>query len=112
MPGGVPSPNQKSSKVKIDQGKLYTLLKENLLEIPNLLKVVDSCRNFSTKSSDTFRSLCIWKGARISKKKICLNRAKKLTLLRGFDRKNTLFEISRNLIRKARFQVTLNVRKS
>ena len=30
----------------------------------------------------------------------------------GFDRKNVLFKISRNLIRKACFQMTLNARKS
>ena len=43
--------------------------------------------------------------------KICHNRAKKFTFLRGFDRKDRLFEISRNLIRKACFQMTLNARK-
>ena len=36
----------------------------------------------------------------------------KITFLREFDRKNTVFEISRNLIRNACFQMTLNVRKS
>ena len=44
--------------------------------------------------------------------KIYHNRAKKFTFLRGFDRKNTVFEISRNLIRNACFQMTLNARKS
>ena len=44
--------------------------------------------------------------------KICHNRAKKFPFLRGFDCKNTLLEISRNLIRKACFQMTLNARKS
>ena len=44
--------------------------------------------------------------------KIYRNRAKNFTFLRGFDRKNTVFEISRNLIRNACFQVTLNARKS
>ena len=45
-------------------------------------------------------------------KKICHNRAKKFTFLRRFDRKNTVFEILRNLIPKACFQMTLNARKS
>ena len=42
-----------------------------------LVKAVDSCRMFSTKCSDTFRScfFCTWKGARISKER-CYNRAK------------------------------------
>ena len=53
----------------------------------------------------------IWKKARISKK-ICHNRAKKFIFLRGFDSKNTIFEIPRNLIRKGCFQMTLNARKS
>ena len=39
------------------------------------------------------------------RKKIGHNRAKKkFTLLREFDRRNTLFEISRNLIQKAVFK--------
>ena len=58
--------------------------------------------------SEVFR---IWKGARILTK-IFHNRAKKITFLREFDHKNTLFEISRNLIRKACFQMILNARKS
>ena len=37
---------------------------------------------------------------------------KKFTFLRGFECKNTVFEISRNLIRNACFQMTLNARKS
>ena len=44
--------------------------------------------------------------------KKCHNRAKKFTFLMGFDRKNTVFGISRNLIGKACFQMTLNARKS
>ena len=36
----------------------------------------------------------------------------KFTFLRGFDRKNTVFEISRNLIRNTCFQMTPNARKS
>ena len=51
------------------------------------------------------------KGARISEK-IFHNRVEKFIFPRGFDCKNTLFEISRNLIRKACFQMTLNARKS
>ena len=45
-------------------------------------------------------------------KRIYHNRAKTFTFLRGLDRKNTVFEISRNLIRNACFQITLNTRKS
>ena len=37
---------------------------------------------------------------------------KNFTFLRGFDRENTVIEISRNLIRKACFQMPLNARKS
>ena len=37
---------------------------------------------------------------------------KSFTFLLRFDRENTVFEISRNLIRKACFQMTLNARKS
>ena len=40
------------------------------------------------------------------------DRAKIFTFLRGFDRKETVFEISRNLIRNAYFQMTLNAGKS
>ena len=47
-----------------------------------------------------------------SRKKYVITVQKEFTFLRGFDRKNTLFEISRNLIRKACFQMTLNARKS
>ena len=45
-------------------------------------------------------------------KNIYHNRAKKFTFLRRFDCKNMVFEISRNLIRNACFQITLNARKS
>ena len=45
-------------------------------------------------------------------RKICPNRAKKFNFLRVFDRKNTLFEISRNLFRKSCLQLTVNARKS
>ena len=45
-------------------------------------------------------------------KKLYHNQAKKFTFLREFDHKNTVFEILRNLIRNACFQMTLNARKS
>ena len=44
------------------------------------------------------------------KKKLC-NRAKIFTFLRGFDHKNTVFEISRNLILSVCSQMTLNAKK-
>ena len=44
-------------------------------------------------------------------KKVHRDRAKKIQLSKGFDPKNTVFEISRNLIRKACFQMALNARK-
>ena len=44
-------------------------------------------------------------------KKIYRNRVKN-HLPKGVDHKNTAFGISRNLIRKACFQMTLNARKS
>ena len=41
------------------------------------------------------------------------NRAKSFTFLREFDHKNTFFfQISRNLIRKGCFQMTVNARQS
>ena len=78
----------------------------------HLLKVVDSCRIFSTKWSDTFTSFfCMWKGARILKKYV-ITVPKKNHFPKGFDSKDTIFEISGNLIRKACFHMTLNTRKS
>ena len=82
------------------------------LKVP--FKVVDSCRIFSTKWSDTFRSfLCMEWNKNLSK--TCHNRAKNSPSLGGGGggyRKNTIFELSGNLIRKACSQVTLNARKS
>ena len=63
-----------------------------------LFKVVDSCQTCSTKCSDTFRSFFVCGKEQESRKKICHHRAKKFTFLRGFDRKNKVFGISRNLI--------------
>ena len=63
-----------------------------------ILKVVDSCRTCSTKCSDTFRSFFVCGKEQEVRKKICHHRAKKFTFLRGFDRKNKVFGISRNLI--------------
>ena len=37
---------------------------------------------------------------------------RKITFIRGFDRKNTVFRTARNQIRKACFQMTLNARES
>ena len=51
----------------------------------------------------------VWKGSKNLEK---YNRAKKFTFLRGFDRKDRVFEISRNLIQNACFQMTPNARKS
>ena len=77
----------------------------------DLFKVVDSCRIFSTRCSDTFRSFlenAYGKEQESQKNVITVQKI----FLRGFDRKNMFFEISRNLIRKTCFQMTLNVRKS
>ena len=63
-----------------------------------MIKVVDSCRTCSTKSSHTFRSVFVCGKEQESRKKICCHRAKKFTFLRGFDRKNKVFGMSRNLI--------------
>ena len=38
--------------------------------------------------------------------------AQKVIFLRRFDRRNAFFEISRNLIRKGCFQMSLNARQS
>ena len=64
----------------------WVLRAKNIRRFITIVKVVDSCWIFSTKWSDTFRSFCIRKGARIMKK-IHHNRAKKFTFLRRFDRK-------------------------
>ena len=50
-------------------------------------------------------------GARRSKKYFIIVQ-KDFTFLRGFDRKDTFFETSRNLIPKGCFQMTLNERQS
>ena len=60
-----------------------------------ILKLLTLVRFFSAKCSHNFS---IWKGARISKKSVIT--VQKIHFLRGFDRKNMLFKISRNLIRK------------
>ena len=46
----------------------------------------------------------IWKRARILKKKHIRTVQKKITFLRRFDRKNTVFGMSRNLIEKLVFK--------
>ena len=61
-------------------------------------KVVDSCRTCSTKCSDTFRSFFVCGKEQESRKKDVITVQKKFTFLRGFDRKNKVFGISRNLI--------------
>ena len=45
-------------------------------------------------------------------KKYVITVQKKFIFLRGFDRRNKYFKTSRNLIRKACFQTTLNARQS
>ena len=77
-----------------------------------LLKVVDSCWISSTEWSDTFRSFFVYGKKQESRKKIYHNRAKNFTFLSRFDRKNTVLGISRNLIDKLVFKMTLNARKS
>ena len=64
----------------------------------SFLKVVDSCRTCSTECSDTFRSFFVRGKEQESRKKIFYHRVKKFTFLRGFDLKNKVFGISRNLI--------------
>ena len=61
-------------------------------------KVVDSCRTCSTKSSHTFRSFFVCGKEQESRKKYVITVQKKFTFLRGFDRKNKVFGISRNLM--------------
>ena len=63
-----------------------------------LFKVVDSCQTCSTKCSDTFRSFFVCGKEQESRKKYVITVQKKFTFLRGFDRKNKVFGISRNLI--------------
>ena len=64
------------------------------------------------KWSETFRSFFVCGKEQESLKKYVITVQKKFTFLRGFDRKNTFFEISKNLTGKACFQMTLIARKS
>ena len=66
----------------------------------------------SKTGSDTSRSVLIYVKKREPRKKMFRNRAKNFTFLRRFDSKNTFCEISRNLIRKGCFQMSLNARQS
>ena len=66
---------------------------------------------FSKKWSDTFRSFLYMERSK-NIEKIYHNHAKKSTYVRGFDRKNTGFGISKNLIRNVYFEMTLNARKT
>ena len=52
---------------------------------------------------------CIWKKQE-SRKKNMSEPWKKFTFLKGFDSKNTIYEISKNLIQKACFQMTQNAK--
>ena len=61
-------------------------------------KVVDSCQTCSTKCSDTFRSFLYVERSKNLEKKYVITVQKNFTFLRGFDRKNKVFGISRNLI--------------
>ena len=66
---------------------------------------------FLTKWFDTFRSFLYLERSKNLEKNV-ITVQKKFIFLRGFDGKNTLFEISRNLIRKTCFQITLNASKT
>ena len=69
---------------------LYRMSQKSLL-----LKVVDLCWISSTEWSDTLRIFfCIWKEARIKKKKYIITVQKNFTFLRRFDHKNTVLGIS------------------
>ena len=59
--------------------------------------------DFSKKWSDTFRSLFVYGTEQEFREKNVIT-VQKVTFLRRFDSKNTLFEISRNLVRKACFK--------
>ena len=67
-------------------------------------KVVDSCWISSTEWSDTFRSFLYMGRSKNHEKKYIITVQKKFTFLRRFDRKNTVFGISRNLIDKFAFK--------
>ena len=60
---------------------------------------------FSKTWSDTFRSVLVYGKGQESRQKIFHNREKKkkFIFLRSFDRRNKLFCVSRNLIRKGCF---------
>ena len=68
------------------------------------LKVVDSCRTCSTECSDTFRSFFVCGKEQESRKKYVITVQKKFTFLRGFDLKNKVFGMSRNLIDRFAFK--------
>ena len=58
--------------------------------------------DFFDKCSDTFRSFFVYGKEQESRKQYYVITVKKnFTFLREFDSRNTLFEISRNVIRKA-----------
>ena len=67
-------------------------------------KVVDSSWISSKEWSDTFRSFFAYGKEQESRKKYIVTVQKNYTFLRRFDRKNTVFGISRNLIDKFVFK--------
>ena len=77
---------------------MTAISKFNAQILRTYFKVVDSCRTCSTKSSHTFRSFFVCGKEQESRKNIRYHRAKKIHLPKGFDRKNKVFGISRNLI--------------
>ena len=87
---------------------------ENILKVSGAaLSRLTTGLGFCLKTgSDTFRSVLIYGKEQQPRKNIFVIVEKNFTFLRGFNRKNTFFGISRNLIRKGSFRMTLNARQS
>ena len=81
-------------------------------QITSTLRLSTGLGFCSGSGSDTFRSILIHGKEKEPRKNYFKIVQNNFTFLRGFDRKNTYFEILRNLIRKGCFQMTLNTRQS
>ena len=88
----------RESRAKVHKKPSETLGADSILR---LLTHVGFLRQNGLILSEVF---CIWKEARIKKKKYVITVQKNFTFLRRFDRKNTVLGISRNLIDKFVFK--------
>ena len=77
---------------------------EQQLTFKQKFKVIDWSKILFEIGSDTFRHVLIYGKEQEPRKKIFHNGAKNSPFLRGFDRMNMFFGISRNLTRKVVFK--------